>query len=697
MIRSAHTIKGSASLAGFPKLTQAAHWLETILNMVREDNLSPSDELLSILWELIVAISRLIHSIEDFGDEREVELSPIIAKATLYLKNATRKTGKLPPIKPMSERRYAVVISFENIPERIPAWLFAMLSKIQRVGEVVSSDPHIDSVLEGRIAPPSRIKLTIETTLSLDEIKELLRTSDGVRGVEVFEDEKGQKNRISFRVYLAEETPFKIARALLILQDLKKAGKIVSVNPPEEEIKKGALLEDRFFEVLLETEMKADHLRKLILRHPGVSDVRVVEGTLEHESKSWKISESRAYPPVFRTKRRTIPVDVSALDDLMYSLGELMALEEWFEGILSGTSDLEELSELWRRFSEVLSKLWNTVTSIRTTRLKEKIEKLIPSVKKLAEERGKRIDVVVKGEEVAVDRAVATVVWESLVHILRNAVIHGIEPPEERIRLGKPLRGIVEINIIPHPDYVEISVRDDGKGIDIKEVKKRAVERGIITPDEAKRLSKKEALMLIFKPGMSTEATVSTETGRGFGLSVVMEAVRSLHGSVHVASEGGVGTTVTLKVPSDILIIPTYIVEVNGKRYALPSVGVVGEFRLSFESIRKVGGLYVAAVGSGILPAIMLHDLVEFGALPGKELEGLLFQFDHDGHERILVLSDKILEKKETVVRSLRPVLQYPDAVEKSLFTGVTVLAGRELVPLLDLAKLMEEIVSWRR
>jgi len=292
---------------------------------------------------------------------------------------------------------------------------------------------------------------------------------------------------------------------------------------------------------------------------------------------------------------------------------------------------------------------------------------------------------------------VAAVVWEALVHILRNAVIHGIEGSEERLRIGKPPEGLIEISIVPHPSYVEVSVRDDGRGIDISEVKKRAVERGIITPEEAKRLSRKEALMLIFRPGMSTEREVSEESGRGFGLSVVMESIRELHGSVHVSSEEGRGTVITLRVPTDVLIIPVYIVEVGGKKYAIPSIGILDSFKLGAESVRKVGSVYVAAHTSGIFPAVLLHDIVEdFAPLPEGEVEGLLFQFDKDGKEKVLVLVDRILGKKETVVRSLRSLVPSAE-VEKSVFTGVIIMGGREPVPLIDLISLMEGLVREKR
>jgi len=700
MIRSAHTIKGTASLAGFPKLTQAAHWLETILDMIRSGNLSLDEDLLSIIRELIVSIDRLIHSIEDFGDEREVELSPVIARATLYLKNASRKAGKLPPLKVALEKRYEVVVSFEPVPEKIPVWTFAVLSKLQRLGHLISSEPDVNDIIEGRTKPGERLKLVIESPLSPDEIKEELGSVNGVRKVEVL-GHGGQNERkegkLRLRIYLTEETPFKAARALLIIQDLRKAGRVLSVNPPEGEIKDGTLLGEGFFEVLLESELSFERVRELVLRHPGVRDVIKI-GEPEGESTEQKsFSGKKIRPLPFRPRKRTIPVDVSALDELLYSLGELVAIGEWLRDITSGSFNPEQIEELSGKLLETIERLRKTVTSLRTVKLRDRIAELIPSIEKLAAEKGKRVKVTILGEDVAVDRMVAAVVWEALVHILRNAVIHGIEGSEERLRIGKPPEGLIEISIVPHPSYVEVSVRDDGRGIDISEVKKRAVERGIITPEEAKRLSRKEALMLIFRPGMSTEREVSEESGRGFGLSVVMESIRELHGSVHVSSEEGRGTVITLRVPTDVLIIPVYIVEVGGKKYAIPSIGILDSFKLGAESVRKVGSVYVAAHTSGIFPAVLLHDIVEdFAPLPEGEVEGLLFQFDKDGKEKVLVLVDRILGKKETVVRSLRSLVPSAE-VEKSVFTGVIIMGGREPVPLIDLISLMEGLVREKR
>ncbi len=700
MIRNAHTIKGMASLAGFSKLTQAAHWLETILDMIRSGDLSVDDDLLAVVGDFISAMDTLVRSIESFGDERGIELFPIIAKATRYLRDSTRKVGKLPSLASLSSKTYDVVVYFENFPEKIPVWLFAVVSKLQKVASIVESDPDISEILEGKVQPPGSIRLRVETSVDPENVEEILSSVDGVRKVEVFAAEGGKKERgkrILLRVYLEEEAPFKAARALLILRDIEQTSKVLSVMPSKEEIKNGVILEDRFFEVLIETE-DPEAVKKVILEHPGVEKVDVmITAHIPPKPKSESFPEipPGKKPGVFAgSTRRTISVDVSLLDDLLYSMGELVAVEEWLESLIASGPNPDELVRLNEKFKSALSRLRTLITSLRVVDLKEKVSGFAPYVTKLAKEMGKEVNVVIRGENVSVDRSVAGAVWEALVHILRNAVIHGIEMPEERIKAGKPPTGVIEVEISPHPDYIEVSVRDDGRGIDIEEIKKRAVERGIITPEEAKKLSRSEALMLIFKPGMSTASTVSEKSGRGFGLNVVMESIRGLHGSVHVSSEEGRGTVITLRVPTDVLLLPVYIVEVGGKKYALPSVGIVERFKIKAESVRKVGGIYVAVAESGIFPAVLLHEIVEKFTLPPEgELEGLLFQLDREGKEKALVLVDSVLGKRDLLVRSLRSLAPFRDSLGRNVFTGVAILGGREPVPVVDLTRLMEGLL----
>ncbi len=704
MIRSAHTIKGMASLAGFSKLTQAAHWLETILDMIRSGDISVDDDLLEVIWDFIAAMDTLVRSIESFGDERGIELSPAISKATVYLKESTRKVGKLPSLASLSSKTktYDVVIYFENFPEKIPAWLFSVVSKLQKVASIVESEPDINEVMGGKTQPPKSIKLRVETSMDPEKIREILNSIDGVRKAEVLvegSEKRKQKKMVLLRVYLTEDAPFKAARALLVLRDIEQMSKVLSIMPAREEIKKGILLEDRFFEALIEAE-DPEVVRKAILEHPGVEkvDVSVNTACTPAQSKGGSFPESppSKKPSVFAgSNRRTVPVDVSLLDGLLYSMGELIAVGEWLESLAAGGPNPDELARLNEKFTAILSRLRKIITSLRVVDLREKVNGFIPHVTKLAKETGKEVEVIVREESVAVDRSVAMVIWEALVHILRNAVVHGIEMPRERIRAGKPPTGVIEIDIVPHPDYVEVSVRDDGRGIDVEEVKKRAVERGIITPEEAQKLSRKEALLLIFKPGISTAGAVSERSGRGFGLNVVMESIRELHGSVHVSSEEGRGTVVTLRVPADVLLLPVYIVEVGGKKYAIPSLGITGRVKLKAESVRNVGGIYVAAAESGIFPAVLLHDVVEkFTPPPEGDLEGLLFQLDREGVEKALVLADSVLGRRDVVVRSLRSLVPFRDSLDRDVFTGVAVLGGREPVPVIDLIHLMEVLLG---
>ncbi|ASJ02572.1 hypothetical protein A3L09_04515 [Thermococcus profundus] len=679
MIREIHTIKGLASLAGFPTLNKAAHWLETLLELASEGELKPGEDFLNVVGDFISAMERILNSIETSGEEGDAGIDYLVTRATLLLKKSKGKGSVFASLKEKG-RTYRVVLTLDSVPEKIPSWLFSIVSKLQTACEILSSSPDVEEVLKGNAELSSRFEFQVRTALDPDRLRDLLLGCEGVRSVEVVEGEEVEKIPLLIRVYFKEEAPLKAARALLILKDLRDLGKVVSVNPPEAELKNGILLGGRVLEVLIETSKRPERIKNAILAHQDVDTVEILEDfdveTLKPKNERPPSKPARAVVERPSLGEKSVRINPTVLDRLMAAVEEFLLLKEWLE-----EADEGDLGEIREKFKKSFEELRKTVLEMRTVSLRDVLKSLIPGIKGLARDLGKEIKVVVDGDDVRVDRGIVEVLLESLVHILNNAVVHGIESPEERIRKGKPREGTLRISLSQYSDYVEVSVSDDGRGIDLETIRKRAVEKGVVPPEKVDRLSKKEVLGLLFLPGMSSEKVASERSGRGIGLSVVWEAVRAVHGSIIVDTEQGRGTTFRIRVPYTFSVIPAYILDVGGNLYAFPSLGVLGEVRVEKALVRKLGGGYLTVAEGEVLPAVMLHDLVDFAAFPGEELSGLIFDA---GKSKVVLLADRIVDKREIAVKPLREVLPPSLLGEGKLYTGITLLGGKRIVPVLD-------------
>ncbi|WP_010477632.1 ATP-binding protein [Thermococcus zilligii] len=684
MLREAHTIKGLASLAGFSTLNKAAHWLETLLGLALDGTLELTGGFLDVVEDFVSVIGSILSSIEESGEEGKVDLSNLTAKIAL-LKKPQGSAPVFSPLKGRSSRVYRVKVTFDRVPGEIPAWLFSVISRLHGVGEIIEYPKDVDDVLRGLKNPPESFDFKIRTPVDPSKLRDLLMGSDGVRNVEVTGGE--EKTPVLVRVHLKEETPLKAARALLILGDLKGLGKVISVNPPEKDLKNGILLDGRAFEVLIETSGDLQRVKDAISAHTGVADVEITKdfekktsGSKGEHLRAEKTPEGLEIPAA----RIGGPVKVSPemLDRLLGVAEELLLLRDWMKEV----ANPEELRGISARLDESLSELRKTLLEIRTVSVKSTLEPLVPAVGRLAGELGKEVEVVVEGEDVKVDRGVLGVLLEALVHILKNAVVHGIEPPEERIRKGKARKGTVRVLISQRSEYVEVAVSDDGRGIDLETIRRRAVEKGLVSREKAENLSDEEALNLLFLPGISGESRVSRHAGRGMGLNIVWEAVRRVNGSIVVDTEKDAGTTFILRVPFEVSVLFAYLLNVGGNLYALPSPGVVGEVKVDKSLVRKVGDGYITAIGGEVLPALMLHDLVDFTAFPGEKLAGVILD---TGKGKVLLLADGVEGKREIVVKPLRGILP-PAFSGGGVYSGVTILGGGRVVPVIDPLRILE-------
>ena len=306
----------------------------------------------------------------------------------------------------------------------------------------------------------------------------------------------------------------------------------------------------------------------------------------------------------------TIRVGVGLLDKLMDLVGELVLARNQ---ILQYTTEREDaaLNATLQRLNLITTELQEGVMKTRMQPIGTVWNKLPRVVRDMAVALGKQISLEMDGAETELDRTIIEAIKDPLVHLVRNACDHGIEPPEARLKAGKPAQGRLSLRAYHESGQVNIEIADDGAGIDPARIRRAAVERGLLRPDQADKLSDREALNLIFAPGFSTASAVTNVSGRGVGMDVVKSHVERIGGVVDIASRAGEGTTVKLKIPLTLAIIPGLVIHSGGERFVIPQVSLLELIRLEADAahgqIENVHGTPVYRRRGTLLPIAYLN------------------------------------------------------------------------------------------
>jgi len=317
---------------------------------------------------------------------------------------------------------------------------------------------------------------------------------------------------------------------------------------------------------------------------------------------------------VFPARATGVRISLALLDRLMNLASELVLVRN--QNVQATESrDWGQLAAISQRLSVVTSELETTVMQTRMRPIGSAFTKFNRMVRDLARELGKEIELEIVGSEVELDKTIVEAIGDPLTHLVRNAVDHGIQSPPERQRQGKPPAGRLSLRAFHQDGQVFVQIRDDGRGIDPAALKRLAVEKGIVHADDAASLSDREALMLVFRPGFSTASKVTALSGRGVGMDVVKAALQRLGGTVDLASAVGKGTTVTIKLPLTLAIVPTLIVAVGDHYFALPQINIDEVVWLhgtaGAQAIKRVGDHEVYWLRGKLLPVLRLAKILD--------------------------------------------------------------------------------------
>ena len=416
--------------------------------------------------------------------------------------------------------------------------------------------------------------------------------------------------------------------------------------------------------------------------------------TKQPESKSEASGQPKSQKPT--TKRapdrstETIRVEVERLDSLMNLVGELVLNRNRLVQIIDDVSHvLQEHDELYRTLLDTSSQLDFITTELQTgvmhTRMVQvgRIFNKFPRVvRDLAKDANKKINLVIQGAETELDKSLTEEIGDPLVHLIRNSVDHGVEPPDVRVSNGKDPQGTIRLSAQHEGNNIVIEIEDDGKGIDPEKLKKKALEKGLITEKEAAEMADKEAFNLIFKAGFSTAEKVTKISGRGVGMDVVKTNIAKMNGTIGINSELGVGTVITLKLPLTLAINQSLLVRQGEETFAIPLHSVIEVVSLDEQKIDTINGREVIRIRERILPLVRIGEVLD---IPNsKESENAYAVVVGLAHHRIGLVTDDLVGQKEIVIKPLGNYLKKVEGI-----AGSTILGDGHVIMILDVAQLI--------
>jgi len=655
IFRAAHTIKGSSAVMGYDKMSTLTHELENLFDRLRQGTMQVTEPLVDILFQALDTLKLLKDEIT--GQAVDVDVSEVIAR----LRECQRTCATTVP----------AAAAADGAAGGTPA-------------------AGAENAADGAAAPA----LPYRTDLPLEEAVETVVREAEVRGFQAYWLDIG----------IDRSCQMKSVRAFLIFETLQQIGEVIKSVPPAEELQEGRYGDG--FTVVLLTKEDPGQVHDLIYSIAEVSSVEVRPVPLQAAAApaGGGVRGTAGAPPSGREKAapktpaaaaangvKTVRVDVQKLDTLMNLVGELVIdrtrLDRFVEIFESkyGSDDLaDNIVEISNHLGQVTNDLQEEIMKARMLPVATVFNRLPRMVRDLAHKMGKEIDFIIEGRETELDRNVIEVIGDPLIHLLRNSVDHGIEPPEERLRLGKPRAGRVLLKAAYVESHIVITLSDDGRGMDAERMRQKAVEKGLITPEQAARAGEREILDLIFTPGFSTAGQVSDISGRGVGMDIVRSQIEQINGSVEFTTVPGKGTTFIIKLPLTLAIIRALMIALGDHVYAFPLTNVVETLAVKPEEIRRIRHAEAVVVRGRVLPLVRLARLFqEEGREEGRHSVVVL----GSGDRKVGVVVDRLIGEQEIVIKSLGGYLgQVPG------LSGATILGDGRVALIVDARSIVKEL-----
>ncbi|MBF0183400.1 MAG: chemotaxis protein CheA [Magnetococcales bacterium] len=649
VFRAMHTIKGSGAMFGFDEVAKFTHEVETVFDMARSGSLPVTKALIDLTLAARDQIRSILDASRGGPPANQDNANRIIAglRALAPQKGgAAAVESKAAAPKAETDGPHVFRVRFEPRPEIFSSGTnpLLLLNELRDMGQC--------RVVALTNALPSLEDLDPERCYTQWEI--FLTTTQGenaIRDVFIFvEDDCTLNVRLLDRDEAQEDAePKKLGEILLERGDINEEALGKALTP----------LGDRLVNAGV---VSADKVRA------ALTEQRVVQEQKQQQSKAAEVDA-------------VVRVPSTKLDKLVNLVGELVTVQARLNQI-SGRLNNQHLQLVSEEIERLTGELRDNTMSIRMLAIGSTFNKFKRLVRDLSTELGKQIELTTAGADTELDKTVIDQLNDPLVHIIRNSIDHGIEKPDVRALTGKPLVGQIHLSAVHSGTSVLIQVKDDGKGLDPQLLRRKAVEKGLLSPDAV--LSDPEAFMLIFGAGFSTAEKITNVSGRGVGMDVVRKSIESLRGTIDVQSQLGIGTTITLKLPLTLAIIEGLLVGVNHDYFVLPLAAVEECVELSPQDIANSHGRRIVNVRGEIVPFIRVRERF---AMEGERpvIEQIVIA-NVDGR-RVGFGVDTVVGQHQTVIKNLGDSFQYSDE-----FSGATILGDGTVALLLDLARMVRYV-----
>jgi len=640
IFRVAHTIKGMAATMGFKRMTVLTHDMENVLSEIRTGAISVSAELLDVLFQCLDALESYIELIINTGNEGAEENQPII------------------------DRLNAILAGKGDAPDK---------SKSKTAATVI-----VEASKEPEVTDQSEKK---HLTMPFNDYEKNAMIKAKEEGFTTY----------GVTIYISDSCVLKSARAFIIFRTLEKLGQIIKAYPSVQDIEDEKFESD--FSVFVISTETAQKFHKDLTSIAEVEAVLVdpieTQGEVQDfsnkddakpkldENERDKKTQAKHTKP---TANRTVRVDIERLDNLMNLVSELIIVKNGLETIESNNQNMNEQIEYLER---ITTNLHDAVMKVRMVPIERVFNRFPRLIRDLSRKLNKNMELHMSGEETELDRTVIDEIGDPLVHLIRNAGDHGLEPPAERVAAGKPEQGNVYLDAYQDGNNVVIEVAEDGRGINIEKVKTKALNNGAITRDQADAMSDSDIIDLLFRPSFSTTDKISDVSGRGVGLDVVKTKIEQLGGDIEVKTALGKGSTFIIRLPLTLAIIQALMVKIGEEKYAIPLNTIQNIEDVKLGDIKYIQNQEFINLRGHVVPIVRLDVLLD--VVTEEEVrESVTVVIVNKGDKQAGFVVDGLIGQQEIVIKTLGKYLN-----NTRLIAGSTILGDGEVALILDVNSLV--------
>lgn len=665
IFRAAHSLKGMAGTMGFKRMQHLTHDMENVFQEVRSDKIKVDSSMIDLLFKCLDAIDSYVENIKSTSDEGTDDNEVIIKELNDFIAKANGQ-----PVSKQAEAQ-------ETVTE---AKAQASSDASPNVLDTIELTNNEKNLIDEAISAGLKI-YGMTVTVASDCLLKAARAFLVFRAVEELgqilvyrpssQDIEDEKFDLSFSFYVASGESFdKLEHAASNVSEIDKVfGKEITEFHIEGEAEQTAQASEETQKAPEKKEEKAP-----------AAKTETAKPKASNDSQKQAVSHKKA------TTSRTVRVDIEKLDMLMNQVSELIIAKNSLVAMSSSdgeNNNNQSFHEQIEYLERITTNLHESVMKVRMVPIESVTQKYPRMIRDLSRTLNKKMNLVITGEDTELDRTVVDQIGDPLQHLLRNSADHGLESNEVRIERGKPEVGTIFLNAYQEGNNVVIKVGDDGNGINTEAVKAKAIERGIVTAEQAENLSQKDIINFLFMPSFSMAKQITDISGRGVGLDVVKSGIEQLGGDVSVSTELGKGTTFTVRLPLTLAIIQALMVEIRDEIYAIALGSISNIEDIPVKDIKYVQAKEVIHLRGSVIPIIRLDKMLDIEPKE-QEPDHLTVVIVQKGDQQAGLVVDNLIGQQEIVIKSLGKYIN-----GNKLISGATILGDGDVALILDVNTLM--------